>query len=390
MSVSVTVRARWHRVKEREGSAPCLIYNNQKEKSRLSALSDRKREGMDRFMAVVGCGGWGKNLIRNFSALGVLGAICDLESERLARLSQSCPDARATTSLDNILGDERIKGVAIATPASAHYGLTRRALESGKDVFVEKPLAMNVRDCGKLIAIASGGRRILMVDHVLRYHPAVRKLAGLINSGELGQIRYIYSNRLNIGRLRREENILWSFAPHDISVILSLVGHSPVEVTAFGEAYLQMDVYDTTVTNLVFSDKLKAHIFVSWLHPFKEQKLVVIGSRNMAVFDDLSEEKLFLYPHTIRWVGEVPLASKAARIAVPVGREEPLRNSCSHFIDCVRERRPPDTDGKEGMAVLEVLERAQQSLDGKTRGTNRAARARGEASKVRRERERWL
>jgi len=317
-------------------------------------------------VAVVGSGYWGKNLVRNFHELDVLRAICDLDPERRARQAATYPGIMVTGSFDEVLDDKAVHAVAIATPAGTHYALARAALERGRDVFVEKPLALSVGECEELIAHADRGGRILMVDHILRYHPAVKKLQGLVTGGVLGEIRYLYSNRLNIGKLRKEENILWSFAPHDISVILALVGRPPVEVRAFGEAYLQERVYDTTVTSLAFSRKLKAHIFVSWLHPFKEQKLVVVGSRNMAVFDDLDEEKLWLYPHTIAWVGEIPVASKAERIAVPLAKEEPLRVSCAHFLDCVKTRKTPVTDGREGLAVLRVLQAAQASLDAAT------------------------
>lgn len=318
-------------------------------------------------VAVVGSGYWGKNLVRNYHELGALRAICDLDPECRAQQAATYPGIMVTGSFDEVLDDKAVHAVAIATPAVTHYALARAALERGRDVFVEKPLALSVGECEELIARADRGGRILMVDHILRYHPAVKKLQGLVAGGALGEIRYIYSNRLNIGKLRKEENILWSFAPHDISVILALVGRPPMEVHAFGEAYLQERVYDTTVTSLAFSRKLKAHIFVSWLHPFKEQKLVVVGSRNMAVFDDLDEEKLWLYPHTIAWVGEIPVASKAERIAVPLAKEEPLRVSCVHFLDCVRTRSAPVTDGREGLAVLKVLQAAQASLDA-TRG----------------------
>ena len=329
-------------------------------------------------VAVVGSGYWGENLVRNFHALGVLRAICDHDPERRARQPETLPGVTFTGAFDEVLADRAVHAVAIATPPATHYALARAALERGRDVFVEKPLASSVGECEELIARADRGGRILMVDHILRYHPAVKKLQGLVTDGALGEIRYLYSNRLNIGKLRKEENILWSFAPHDISVILALVGRPPVEVRAFGEAYLQERVYDTTVTSLAFSRKLKAHTFVSWLHPFKEQKLVVVGSRNMAVFNDLDEEKLWLYPHTIAWVGEIPVASKAERIAVPLAKEEPLRVSCAHFLDCVKTRKTPVTDGREGLAVLRVLQAAQASLDAATGVGNRRDQAKGD------------
>jgi len=219
----------------------------------------------------------------------------------------------------------------------------------------------------KLVKLAKERKRVLMVDHILQYHPAVVKLEDLIAKGELGEIQYIYSNRLNIGKLRKEENILWSFAPHDISVILQLVGEFPKKITAFGEAYLQKDIYDTTITILDFRENLKAHIFVSWLHPFKEQKLVVVGSKKMAVFDDLSEDKLILYPHKISWENGVPVASKGVGERISLEKKEPLGESCKHFLDCIDKRETPLTDGEEAFRVLKVLQQAQDSLDANRR-----------------------
>ncbi|HEY6008584.1 MAG TPA: Gfo/Idh/MocA family oxidoreductase, partial [Geobacteraceae bacterium] len=216
-----------------------------------------------------------------------------------------------------------------------------------------------------LVAIARREGRILMVGHLLQYHPAVLKLKELIGTGVLGKVQYIYSNRLNIGKLRTEENILWSFAPHDISVLLMLLGEEPLRVTCFGGAYLNAQIYDTTMTTLEFRGGVKGHIFVSWLHPFKEQKLVVVGSRAMAVFDDVSAEKLLLYPHTIEWKeGRIPVAQKATHEAVPVDRGEPLKLELTHFLSCIAGRQQPRTDGEEGLRVLRILEAAERSLIG--------------------------
>ena len=202
-----------------------------------------------------------------------------------------------------------------------------------------------------------------MVGHILQYHPAVIKLKSLISSGSLGKIQYIYSNRLNIGKLRIEENILWSFAPHDISAILMLMGEQPVKLACFGSDYLNKGIYDTTMTTLEFKNRTKGHIFVSWLHPYKEQKLIVVGSRAMAVFDDMTNEKLFLYNHRIEWKeGKVPVAHKAAHEIVPVVKKEPLREELEHFIECIRRRKSPNTDGAEGLKVLRILNLCEKSL----------------------------
>ncbi|MEO0078743.1 MAG: DapH/DapD/GlmU-related protein, partial [candidate division WOR-3 bacterium] len=229
---------------------------------------------------------------------------------------------------------------------------------------VEKPLALTVREGAELVELAERTGRILMVGHILRYHPAVLKLKEMVDRGELGRIEYIYSNRLNLGKLRTEENILWSFAPHDISVILALAGRLPDSVSSHGEAILQRSVFDVTLTSLQFGPDLCAHTFVSWLHPFKEQRLVVVGSEQMAVFEDsASSDKLTVYPHRVEWrSGRIPVAVKGERQVVPVPNEEPLEIECRHFLESCATRIPPRTDGYEGLAVLRVLAAAEESL----------------------------
>ena len=261
-------------------------------------------------VACIGAGYWGKNLIRNFYELKALAAICESDAERLSAAAARCPEVEHTSSFDRVLADGRIKAVAIATPAETHGELARRALLAGKDVFVEKPLCLSVEEGRALIALAAAQQRILMVGHLLWYHPAIARLKQLIDDGELGRIRYIYSNRLTLGMIRREENILWSFAPHDISVILGLVGEMPEHVEAQGGNYLHDAIADVTVSLLSFPSGIKAHVFVSWLHPYKEQKLIVVGERGMAVFDDVAEHKLKLYPHVISWNGSMPMSSR--------------------------------------------------------------------------------
>jgi UDP-2-acetamido-3-amino-2,3-dideoxy-glucuronate N-acetyltransferase len=215
-----------------------------------------------------------------------------------------------------------------------------------------------------LVELAETRGRILMVGHILQYHPAVQALKSLVDRGELGKIQYVYSNRLNIGKIRREENILWSFAPHDISCILLLLGETPLEVSAHGGQYLQADVADVTLTTLSFAGGVKGHIFVSWLHPFKEQMLVVVGDQKMAVFDDVSKDrKLVLYRHRIDWIDRLPVAHKAEGEVAPLDSGEPLRAECAHFLECLRTRGRPQTDGREGLRVLEVLAACQRSLN---------------------------
>jgi UDP-2-acetamido-3-amino-2,3-dideoxy-glucuronate N-acetyltransferase len=317
-------------------------------------------------VAVIGSGYWGKNLVRNFAGLGALSVVCDSHTETLRALGEQYPQSRTVTSYPEVLRDDAIQAVAIATPAETHGIMVREALLAEKDVFVEKPLCLSVDQGRTLVDLARERGRILMVGHLLWYHPAILKLKELIDAGELGRIQYIYSNRLNLGKIRREENILWSFAPHDISVILGLLGETPNAVTAQGGNYLHEQIADTTVTLLSFPSGVKAHIFVSWLHPFKEQKLIVVGDRKMAVFDDVEKkDKLLLYPHSIQWKGQVPIANRAEAQPVEIGTNEPLREECLHFLESVRSRRRPRTDGEEGLRVLSVLHQSQAALETK-------------------------
>jgi UDP-2-acetamido-3-amino-2,3-dideoxy-glucuronate N-acetyltransferase len=314
-------------------------------------------------IACVGAGHWGKNLIRNFHSLDALALICDSDDARLEGVGSEYPGVDRTESFDDVLADARVQGVAIAAPAETHGALVRRALLAGKDVFVEKPLCLSVEEGKSLVALASAQRRVLMVGHLLWYHPAILKLKQLIDDGELGRIRYIYSNRLNLGMIRREENILWSFAPHDISVILGLIGEMPHHVEAQGGNYLHDGIADVTVSLLSFPSGIKAHVFVSWLHPYKEQKLIVVGERQMAVFDDVADDpKLMLYPHVILWKGQTPVPNKAKGRAVPIENNEPLRAECEHFLESMQSRRAPRTDGAEGLRVLTVLQQCQDAL----------------------------
>jgi UDP-2-acetamido-3-amino-2,3-dideoxy-glucuronate N-acetyltransferase len=321
-------------------------------------------EGLKKKIALVGAGPWGKNHLKNLLELGVLHSVLENSSHRINELKKDFPGVNFVTNENDIINNPEIEAVVIAVPAFLHFPLTKKYLFSGKDVLVEKPLALTVKDGEELLDIAGKKNKILMVGHLLQYHPAIIKLRELITEGELGKIRYIYSNRLNIGRLRTEENVLWSFAPHDISLILMLMDNEkPVHVSAFGGAYINPTVYDTTLTVLEFENRVKAHIFVSWLHPYKEQKLVVVGSRKMAVFDDITKEKLFLYPHEIEFKnGKIPVAHRADYIAIDFPSRQPLKEELLHFIDCMKNRTQPKTDGREGIRVLKVLEKAEKTL----------------------------
>lgn len=315
-------------------------------------------------VACIGAGSWGRNLVRNFHELGALAAVCDSNEELLANLASQYPGCKTTPLLEDILKDNSIGAVAIASPAEMHGRMVREALLAGKDVFVEKPLCLTVHEGRELVALAQNRDRILMAGHLLWYHPAVLRLKDLVENGDLGRIQYIYSNRLNLGKIRREENILWSFAPHDVSVILGLVGEMPDAVHAQAGNYLHQRIADVTVTLLSFPSGVKAHVFVSWLHPFKEQKLIVVGDRKMAVFDDVEKtDKLLLYPHSIDWKNHLPVANKAGAQVVPFEAAEPLRAECMHFLDCVSTRKTPRTDGNEALRVLTVLQACQQQLE---------------------------
>ena len=315
------------------------------------------------FIGLIGLGYWGKNILRNLYEMGAISLAFDTDTKCISQRREQFPDIEYTMSLEDILSNEEIRAVAIASPAVTHYEVAKKSLQAGKDVFIEKPLSLTVREGEELVQIAMEQERILMVGHILQYHPAVKKLKEVIANGELGKIQYIYSNRLSIGKLRTEENILWSFAPHDISVILMLLNEEPVNVTAFGGDYLNKGIYDTTMTTIEFKNNVKGHIFVSWLHPFKEQKLIVVGSKAMVVFDDVSSEKLFLYPHRIEWLeGKIPVATKADYSVIPFEKAEPLREELIHFMDCVKSRTQPKTDGNEGLKVLRILEAAEKSL----------------------------
>ncbi len=312
-------------------------------------------------VAVIGGGYWGKNLIRNFASLGALKVVCDTDVGLRKQYAERY-GVKSVGSVEELL-QEDVAAWVVATPAATHFEIAKRGLESGKSVYVEKPLALTVGEGEALVQLSRDKGAVLMVGHLLQYHPAVVALKRLVDEGELGRIRYIYSNRLNMGKIRTEENILWSFAPHDISVIISLLEKVPETVMASGGTYLQPDVADVTLTAFEFPGEIRGHIFVSWLHPFKEQKLVVVGDQKMAVFDDRSSEKLKLYPHSVLWRRQIPEARKADPEVVPVSDEEPLRLECQHFLDCVEQGHTPKTDGEEGLRVLKVLDACQRSLD---------------------------
>jgi predicted dehydrogenase len=311
-------------------------------------------------LAVIGCGHWGKNLVRHFAQIGCLQMVCDVTHSGRRTAAELAHDVEVVSSSEAVLRSN-LSAVVIATPAETHYELARRALESGKDVLVEKPLALTYDQGVELVKFAEDCRRILMVGHVLEYHPAMARLRELIRDGELGKLCYISSNRLNLGKVRREENILWSFAPHDIAIILRLMGSMPFQVAAHGGSYVQANIADVTVTHLLFDNGVRAHIYVSWLHPYKEQRLVIVGSKKMASFDDVSKQ-LVLYDQRVELKEGQPIPIRGEGEVVGFADAEPLLLECRAFLDAIITRQPPLTDGRSGQRVLQVLQAAQRSL----------------------------
>ena len=313
-------------------------------------------------VAVIGCGHWGKNLVRNFAELGALGVISDPNSELAAQLSTqyNVPALDFEAILD---GD--CDGVVIAAPAPLHASLSQKAFAAGKHVYVEKPLAMTVQEADAMIDAAAQANRQLMVGHLLQYHPVFARLRNMVKQGELGKLQYVYSNRLSLGKIRSEEDVVWSFAPHDISMIFSLAGRDAKSVNCEASDILQSGISDTANIHITFEDGLKGHVFCSWLNPYKEQKLVVIGDKAMAVFDDTMdwEQKLAIYDHAIDMDQTPPMPKKSEVRYKKVPQAEPLKAECQYFLDLVDGQADPLTDGAEGRRVLQVLAAASASIE---------------------------
>ena len=314
-------------------------------------------------IAVVGSGYWGKNLVRNFYELGVLHTICDSNPSTLSTFKEKYPEVEVESLFQNVLQNQAIDAVVIATPAETHFKMAKMTLLANKHVFVEKPLALYVNEAEELHQLALSQKLKLMIGHILLYHPAIIKLKEIINSGELGKINYVYSNRLNLGKIRSEENILWSFAPHDISAILFLLDEMPCQVMAQGGNYLNQDITDVTMTMLSFKSGVKGHIFVSWLHPDKEQKLIIVGDKKMALFDDtLAQGKLQIHDKGVDWINRQPVPRKNGITLVPLDNSEPLKAECEHFLHSITSDSTPKSDGNNGIKVLKVLNACQDSL----------------------------
>jgi predicted dehydrogenase len=324
-------------------------------------------------VALVGIGGWGKNLARNYATLpdADLLYVCDLEQKRLDESTRHYPSTRMTRDYASVLADPAVDGVVIATSAPTHFSLAKSALEAGKDVYVEKPMVLDIAHGEELVRLAESRSKILMVGHLLEYHPVVLRLRDMIRSGELGRVHYIYTQRLNLGTIRGDENALWNFAPHDISSILFMLGQEPTDVSARGQCYLNKNVEDVVFMSMNFADKSMAHVHVSWLDPHKTRKMTIVGSRKMAVFDDLEgNEKLRIYDkgadiNTNYETFAEYVGLRFGDILVPhIKVTEPLQLECKHFVDCIRSRRTPVSYGYDGLRVLRVLEAADRSLRG--------------------------
>jgi predicted dehydrogenase len=316
---------------------------------------------MKKNIAIIGCGHWGKNLVRNFADLGALAALCD-PNRQLAQSYAQQYNA-SDLSFEAIIADPSIEGIVLAVPAPLHASLALEAMNAGKHVFVEKPLAMNRVEAEVMIASSKENDVQLMVGHLLQYHPIFMEVLKLVKSGELGPLKYVYSNRLSFGKVRSEEDVIWSFAPHDISMILSLIGSEPEIVRTVSSNILHADIADTATLHMEFKSELKAHISVSWLHPTKEQKLVVIAQNGMVIFDDTKpwNEKLALYRHDVQVDNGLSSLKKAEVEYLQVQESEPLRNECQHFLNIISKNATPLTDGNEGLSVVNVLSAASLS-----------------------------
>jgi predicted dehydrogenase len=330
---------------------------------RTSHSIDLPRKSAGIRVAVIGCGPWGKNLVRCFAELGCLGAVAD-HHPAVVEAVVARHGGRAL-SFEQILAEPSIQAVAIATQPSTHHHLTKLALLAEKHVFVEKPLALELKHAEELTSLACRLDRRLMVGHILQYHPAFSKLRNLIATGAIGHILRLQTNRMNLGAIRREEDVLWCLGPHDISVILALVGAEPCEVTGVGGYHLRKAIADAVTLHLSFPAGEQAQVNLSWLHPVKEQRFTVIGSEAMIVLDDSApwERKLLLYPHVVDVAGDTPAAIRADPLPIAVKEHEPLKLECQHFLDCIAQRREPRTNGAEGLRVMRVLAQASATMN---------------------------
>lgn len=321
--------------------------------------------------ALIGYGYWGPNLARNLyqNKAARLAVICDSAAERLVDVPRLYPGVATAADAGAVFADPAVEAVVISTPVRTHYALARAALQSGKHVLVEKPIALSSAECTDLIGLAERGKRTLMVGHTFEYNPAVLKIKELIDKDEIGQVYYVYSNRVNLGRVQRDVNVLWSIAPHDISILIYLLGAMPVEVSARGATYLSEGIEDVVFATLAFPNNVLAHVHASWLDPGKVRRMTVVGSRKMVVYDDVdSEAKIKIYDKGVYRkgdpvFGEFQFRLHSGDIFIPkIDMNEPLQVECQHFLDCIRTGQQPRSDGESGRRVVRVLEAAQESL----------------------------
>jgi predicted dehydrogenase len=330
----------------------------------VSTPSGMNKSGIPR-IAVVGCGYWGRNLVRNFQALGALGAVVDATSAGRALAAELAPQARIEADLEAVLAGGEVDAVALATPAATHFELGRKVLAAGRDLFVEKPMALTLDDARRLVDLAGRAGRILQVGHVLEYHPATTALKRALDAGRLGRLCLLHSRRLNLGRVRTEEDALWNVAPHDFALMLRITGRLPGEVSCFASYSLGTPRADFAIAMLRFAGGVDAHVFAGWLHPTKEQRLVVVGEKGVAVFDDAAplEQKLTFFEQQVDLTAGPPEIRKGATQAEPLPADEPLRLECSAFLESIASRRPPLTDGRSGLRVMAVLEACRRSME---------------------------
>lgn len=334
-------------------------------------------------LAQIGAGYWGANLIRNFAQIEDVDrfTICDVDPARLDKFKAQFPRVETTTDTDGVMADSGIDGVILAVPAAMHHRLARQALLAGKHVFVEKPLATSMADAQDLVELASERGQILMVGHTFLFNAAVKRVKEYIDSGELGQVYYVFAQRLNLGKVREDVNALWNLAPHDISIILYWLGETPRDVSARGFTFLQPGIEDVVFTTMNFPSGSAAQIHVSWLDPVKTRRMVVVGSKKMLIYDDVSmDAKITIYDKgidkknilrslpDIETFGQFQYMHRIGDVLIPnVKFSEPLNIECRHFVECLREGRPPLTDGRGGLDVVGVLQRAQECLDAQRR-----------------------
>jgi len=321
-------------------------------------------------IALIGAGYWGKNILLTLNKLGLIKTVCEKRTDLAEKIKKDYPGLKVMTDIEEVLKDEEIKGVVIATPAKTHYDIAKTILKAGRDVFVEKPIALKAEEAEDLLKMAESQKNILMTDSTFVYHPAIRKMKSLVREGAIGDIYHIHSTRLNLGIVRSEENALWSLAPHDVSLIIDIMGQIPKEAKATGADLLQRGIIDFSSAVFTFKEKkAAASFFVSWFYPQKERKLIITGSKGSIVFDDLGENKLTLYSHNIKntqgltKIGVAPVLEKLGEKNIEIPKEEPLENILKDFADCMNTRKNPAADGKSACEVIKVLEACQKSTE---------------------------